>query len=50
MKLFPWRIGPARPNPSLRDSCGVSSVMIISLIQSSIASHFLLDDIRDPGG
>jgi hypothetical protein len=24
MKPFPWRIGQARSNPSLRDSCGVS--------------------------
>jgi hypothetical protein len=24
MKPFPWRIGPARSHPSLRDSCGVS--------------------------
>ena len=24
MKLFPWRTGPERANPSLRDSGGVS--------------------------
>jgi len=24
VKPFPWRIGPARSNPSLRDSCGIS--------------------------
>jgi hypothetical protein len=24
VKPFSWRIGPARSNPSLRDSCGIS--------------------------
>jgi hypothetical protein len=49
MKPFPWRIGQARSNPSLRDCCGVSPLMMIPTIHSFIANHFLLDNTRYPG-